>query len=171
MALNQIDRSPVLEKQCPNCGALMLIRENSVTFWEKAADKAAFRCSNTNCLHKITLNNKEAELLALEQQLGQWELSLESLSKENAEEYELQELIHCLRKTMRYLQHQPNQNLSAKGFFLQELRKQNHTPHNVQQLLSTIIPLAALGLTLIALILLGPKVGELLKASLLSLHH
>ena len=60
---------------------------------------------------------------------------------------------------------------SVKSYFLQELSRQNRPRRSTQQLLGTIIPLAALGLTLIALILLGPKVGELLKASLLSLPH
>lgn len=149
----------------------MLIRENTVTFWEKLAEKPIYRCSNTNCLHKVSLTNKEAELYALEQRLAEWELSLESLSKEHAAEYELQELMHCLRKTMRYLQHNQSPSVSAKSFFLQELRRQNKQKPNAQQLLGTIIPLAALGLTLIALILLGPKVGELLKANFFSLLH
>lgn len=166
MTLSQIDRSPTLQKQCPNCGAFMLIRENSITFWEKSADKPAYRCSNTNCLHKITLDDDEAELYVLEQRLADW-----AISKEHAEEYELQELMQCLRKTMRHLQNNQNTATSAKSYFLQELRKQNRPKLNTQQLLGTIIPLAALGLTLIAIILLGPKVGELLKASLLSLNH
>lgn len=171
MPFSQTDRSPTLQKQCPNCGALMLIRENSITFWEKSADKPAYRCSNTNCLHKITLSNNEAESYVLEQRLAEWELSLASIRRENAEEYELQELMQCLRKTLSYMQHSQESNLSAKSYFLQELSRQNRRKPNTQQLLSTVIPLAALGLTLIALILLGPKVGELLKASLLSLPH
>mgnify|MGYP000496973944 CR=1 FL=1 len=72
---------------------------------------------------------------------------------------------------LNYLQNNQNTATSAKSYFLQELRKQNRPKLNTQQLLGTIIPLAALGLTLIAIILLGPKVGELLKASLLSLNH
>lgn len=166
MPSSLMDRSPALQKQCPNCGAFMLIRENSITFWEKSADKPAYRCSNTNCLHKITLDDDEAELYVLEQRLADW-----SISKEHAEEYELQELMQCLRKTLRHLQSSQSPTMSAKSYFLQELKKQGSTKLNIQQLLGTIIPLAALGLTLIAVILLGPKVGELLKASLLSLPH
>lgn len=166
MPSSLMDRSPALQKQCPNCGAFMLIRENSITFWEKSADKPAYRCSNTNCLHKITLDDDEAELYVLEQRLADW-----AISKEHAEEYELQELMQCLRKTLRHLQSTQNPTTSAKSYFLQELKKQGRTQLNIQQLLGTIIPLVALGLTLIAIILLGPKVGELLKASLLSLPH
>lgn len=171
MPFSQIDRSPTLQKQCPSCGALMLIRENSITFWEKSTDKPAYRCSNNNCLHQILLSDKEAESYVLEQRLAEWELSLDSIGIENAEEYELHELMQCLRKTMSYMQHNEVPHLSAKGYFLHELSRQNKRKPNTQQILSTIIPLAALGLTLIALILLGPKVGELLKASLLSLPH
>lgn len=149
----------------------MEIRENSITFWEKTADKPAYRCSNNNCLRQILLSDKEAESYVLEQRLAEWELNLDSIGGENTEEYELQELMQCLRKTMSYMQHNDAPHLSAKGYFLQELSRKNKRKPNAQQVLSTVIPLAALGLTLIALILLGPKVGELLKASLLSLPH
>lgn len=155
-------------KACPLCGGDMSTRENSTTFWEKKKGSYSHHCSNTNCLHKIPLNQEEIDILKIEQSLLKWEIDLETIEQQLLDEYELSELLKSLRKTVRYLRSE-NGTLTAKEYFMQELKhpggKKKH-PWKWQKL---AIPVALLLLTLGTITLLGPSIGTMMQANILTL--
>ncbi len=153
-------------RRCPRCGSTMAVRENTTTFWEKQKERYSYCCSNSNCLHKIALTRKEVDLLKIEQTLLKWELDIETIEQDILEKYELRELMDCLKKTLAYIR-EGQSKLSPKDYFLHQLRSMNKSPIQFS-LASSLVPMAALAITLIVLSLLGPKIGELLKATILS---
>ncbi|MBP6085532.1 hypothetical protein KA517_04840 [Candidatus Gracilibacteria bacterium] len=159
------------DKKCPECGELMNLRTNVATFWEKNKEKQAFFCTNSNCLHKIELTVEDLNLLVLEKNLTEWELSLDSLDADILERHQLQDLIRAMRKTLHHTRKGADDGINPKQYFLGQLKKQHKPTSIAGHILGTAVPLLALAITLTVLVLLGPKIGELLKASVLTLYH
>ncbi len=153
-------------RHCPRCDSNMSVRENTTTFWEKQRERYSYYCSNSNCLHKISLTRKEVDLLKIEQTLLKWELDIETIEQEILDKYELRELMQCLKKTLSYIR-EGKSKFTPKEFFLRQLRSMDRSPMQ-KNFITNFIPLAALGITLVVLSLFGPKIGELLKAAILS---
>lgn len=156
-------------RRCPRCGSTMSVRENTTTFWEKQRERYSYYCVDSNCLHMIPLTRKEVDLLKIENTLLKWELDIDTIEQEILDKYELRELMQCLKKTLSYIR-EGKSKFSPKEYFLRELRNMDKSPMKVS-FISNFIPLAALGVTLIVLSLLGPQIGELLKAALLAVFH
>lgn len=157
-------------KLCPLCEEKMALRENTTTFWEKQKERYAYYCSNSNCLHKIPVTQKEIEILRLEESLLKWEIDLDTIEQHILEKYQLKALLHCLKKTLEYLR-KGDGSLSAKEFFLQELENPGKQKKRRLQLKIAIIPTLLLLLTLGAIALFGSPFHNMMEASLLSLFH
>lgn len=157
-------------KECPQCGQLMMVRENTTTFWEKQKERYGYYCSNSNCLHKVPLRRDDIDIIRVEQSLLKWEIDLETIEQEILEKYELKELLRCLRNTVKYLRNGEG-NLTAKEHFLQELRNPGGPKKMPWKWRAVLIPVLFLVATISTITLLAPYIGTMMEASILSLMH
>ena len=156
------------DKVCPSCGEGMTLRENSTTFWEKQKERYAYHCNNTNCLHKIALLKEELDILRVEQSLLRWEMDLETIEHDIIAQYELKELLTCLKKTFQYLR-KGKGNLPAKEFFIQELRNPGGQKKFAWQWKMLVVPLVVLAITIGTISFFGPVFNTMMEASILSI--
>jgi len=155
-------------KVCPLCGHTMTTRENATTFWENKKGRYAYYCENSNCLHKIPLLQAEIDMLRLEQSLLKWEIDIDTIGPDVFDQYELNDLLKSLKKTIRYLRDE-NGTLTAKEYFLQELNNPGGKKSHPWKWRTLVMPVALLLLTLGTIGLWGSDIGDMMQASILSI--
>lgn len=155
-------------KVCPQCGQSMTTRENATTFWENKKGRYAFYCGNSNCLHKIPLLQEEIDMMRIEQSLLKWEIDIDTIGHDVLDEYEINSLLKSLKKTIRYLRDE-NGTLTAKEYFLQELRNPGGKKNHPWKWRTLVMPVLLLMLTLGTISIWGPSIGNMMEANILSL--